>query len=560
MFNRFVTSTDNSPHRRPNLSIQFTSLMWPGEAEKPPSEQAQQWQTDLGLSDLVRVMCVSSRYHSYIYRSLAQLSTDTSVIAWRQDTLRDFINNPALVKRVEALLPRLAGMSENNVLMGNRKQNLLIQTGERLAELEMFVEAVQELHEAISSTTIYSESLTTLRRNLSDVIEDADFQTLRRQLPHFREPFGQIRSLTIGINLDYQLRPDSAVLLAVNNHKLGSSASLLERMIGPSEEDQESTGVAPLNYLPRQPDLRPYDPFYQDLEKLMTHVAKPIAGELARYTRISSQPLRRLEYELAFYVSAVQLYQRLVLCNVPVCFPQALPQDTRRTEIITLVNVNLCLKSSTGMVPSDVSLNNEGRIAVLTGPNSGGKTTYIQAVGLAQAMFQAGLFICARDARISPTNYILTHFPALETRQQGRLAEEAERLRKVFQHVTPSSLVLLNETFSSTSAGEAVFLAQDVLGGLRAIGVRAIFATHLVELVDHLDEISEQTPGDSNLFSLVAGIHLDSNGDPVRTFEITRGKPLGRSYAREIARRHGISLQQILDSQRNGSDPADNGH
>jgi DNA mismatch repair protein MutS len=551
MFKRFFTSSEDVPQKRPNLSVDFISLMWPGDPEKLPSDQPQQWQSDLGLIDLVKAMSVSGRYQSTIYRTLTQLTTDSRVIAWRQDTLRDFINNPQLVERIEALLPRLTAMGESSVLLGNRKQNLLVQTGERLAELELFIEAVQELYETISNAAIQSESLKTLQRNLNSVIENVDFQALREQLPQLREPFGQIKSLTIGINLDFQLRPESAVLLMVNNHKLGSASSLLERMIGPPEEGYEATGIAPLNYLPRQPELRPYDPFYQDLEKLMTHVAKPIASELARYTRISSQPLRQLEYELAFYVSAARLYNRLLSYEISLCFPQALSRDSRHTEIKTLVNVNLCLKSDTQMVPSDVLLDDEGRIAVLTGPNSGGKTTYIQAVGLAQAMFQAGLFICADDAQMSPVDYILTHFPALETRQQGRLAEEAERLRKVFHHVTSSSLVLLNETFSSTSAGEAVFLAQDVLGGLRAIGVRAIFATHLVELVDHLDEISILISGDSNIFSLVAGINVDQNGEPVRTFKISRGKPLGRSYAREIARRHGISLQQILDAHHN---------
>jgi DNA mismatch repair ATPase MutS len=156
---------------------------------------------------------------------------------------------------------------------------------------------------------------------------------------------------------------------------------------------------------------------------------------------------------------------------------------------------------------------------------------------------------------MSPVDGIFTHFPALETRQQGRLAEEAARLRTIFAHVTGRSLVLLNETFSSTSSGEALYLAQDMLCGLRSAGARAIFATHLVELVAQVGEIEAAVAGESRLYSLVAGVERRADGEFAPTHRITRGAPLGRSYAQEIARQHGISLDQILAELRRRAKP-----
>jgi DNA mismatch repair protein MutS len=138
--------------------------------------------------------------------------------------------------------------------------------------------------------------------------------------------------------------------------------------------------------------------------------------------------------------------------------------------------------------------------------------------------------------------------------QQGRLAEEAGRLREIFQHATRYSLVLLNESLSSTTPDEALFLARDVLCGLRAIGVRGLYATHLIELAAHTGEIERMVPGDSAVISLVAGIRSLGDGKMEPTFQITRGAPLGYSYAQEIARRHGISLDQILDAQQKRQD------
>ena len=111
---------------------------------------------------------------------------------------------------------------------------------------------------------------------------------------------------------------------------------------------------------------------------------------------------------------------------------------------------------------------------------------------------------------------------------------------------TDQSLVLLNESLSSTTAGEALYLAQEVISGLRAIGVRGLFATHLIELVGRIEQIESAARGDSAIMSLVAGVQLTDDNRLLPTFRITRGTPLESGYAQEIARRYGISLAQIL--------------
>ncbi len=208
-----------------------------------------------------------------------------------------------------------------------------------------------------------------------------------------------------------------------------------------------------------------------------------------------------MAWSLAFFASAARMIRRLEGRGVSFFQPEVAPVEERVVEIEALVNLALALREPDGAlpVPNDVRLDDDGRIAILTGPNSGGKTTYLQAVGLAHVLAQAGLFVPARRARLSPVDAIFTHFPAPEN-QQGRLAEEASRLRDICLSATRHSLVLLNESLSSTIASEALYLAQDVVAGLRAIGVRALYATHLVELAEHGDEI--EIPGYGLTFSL----------------------------------------------------------
>ena len=71
------------------------------------------------------------------------------------------------------------------------------------------------------------------------------------------------------------------------------------------------------------------------------------------------------------------------------------------------------------IVTNEVNIGEAGRIFILTGPNQGGKTVYTQGVGLAQVMFQAGLYVPAQSARISPVDGIYTHFTTLEKTGEG---------------------------------------------------------------------------------------------------------------------------------------------
>ena len=185
-------------------------------------------------------------------------------------------------------------------------------------------------------------------------------------------------------------------------------------------------------------------------------------------------------------------------------------------------------------------------IAIVTGPNSGGKTTYTRAIGQAQVLAQAGLLVPGSSARISPVDAIYSHFAAPERTDigGGRLTEELERLAQIFRQATRHSLILLNEPLASTDHAAARALCRDVLAGLQLLGARAVFVTHIYELADDAD-----LPG---VVSLTAGVAtIEQNGDaPVPSYSIAPGRPQVAGYAAELARRHGLSRDQIASTLR----------
>lgn len=544
------------PRQRAILSLPAVSLMFPTPQplrEPLGGSLATQWETDLGLSDLASALTAEPRYSSHVRRVLTALTTDLAVIQWRQAVLTDFLDQPDLVRGIRDLLPRLGDAGHNTAMLGSKKRLLLLETSDRLSQLELYTENLLALHAALSAARLTAPALLQLRESVRTLIEGDGFKQMQTELPTLRKPLQQLASLTVGINLNAQLEPVSAVLLAINERPIGEASSLLERLIGRRVEAADETGIAPLHVTPENREHRLLSPLFQDMDMLLTQVAQPVARSLERYVRVNNSSLTPLAAELAFFVAAADLATRLRERGLPICLPTMRPMTERVAEVAGLINLTLALRSGSPPQPSDVSFGAEGRIAVLTGPNSGGKTTFLQALGLAQVMAQTGLFVPATSAAFSPVDHLLTHFPALETRQQGRLAEEAERLRLIFGRATAHSLVLLNESLSSTAFGEALYLAQDVLAALRFIGARTVFATHLVELIAKFPEIeaaSTAAGGDCDLFSLVAGIALQADGTPTPTYRITQGSPLGRSFAQEIAQRHGISLGQIMAARR----------
>lgn len=207
------------------------------------------------------------------------------------------------------------------------------------------------------------------------------------------------------------------------------------------------------------------------------------------------------------------------------------------TSIAKLYNPLLAEKCRMrDIVPSAVKFGENERIYILTGPNSGGKTVYITAVGLAQIMFQLGLPVCALSAEIKPYRKILTHFIMPTVKQsESRLVNETLRMKESLEQVTESTLILLDETFSSTSAYDAMLLAEALIKYLAKIGCSAVYVTHLLDLNDKVRELTD----DSGIRMLCAAVE---NGK--RTYEIVphKGEESVSSMAREIAENSGLGF------------------
>ena len=113
----------------------------------------------------------------------------------------------------------------------------------------------------------------------------------------------------------------------------------------------------------------------------------------------------------------------------------------------------------------------------------------------------------------------------------------------LINNISNRSLVLLDESLSSTGSFEGAYIASEVLCGFSMVKCRGIFSTHLHELSSMINDINQKCvlSGGTSIDTLVAGME-----EGQRSFKITRAKPDGKSYAKDIADKYGISLEHIL--------------
>jgi len=513
------------------------SLLWPpGEQARSDRQLSSEAIRDLALEALVAGMCPYGPHRDAIRTVFYRLCQDPAVIAYRQGILKDLLHQPALTEALKSMLPLLDELMFFTHVP-NAGETSLHEVVQRAGELKLLVDCVHHLSQAfgVVDGEINSPGLRALQSTIDQFITDEDFQQLSKALPEILSKLRGCASITVGVNLDEHLQPEEAVLLSVDSERFTES-SLLDRLLGKSAAAKK--GIASLHTLPMlsesnntirggastsgasrraEPMLVP---LFRDLSRVLEKTAKPIARELEDYVHLNSQFLKGLHPGIVFYVQAVELAGKMESLGLPFCLPEIAPSAEQICEIEDSYNIQLALllgsrkpgQNLAGqLVTNDVILGSRGRIVILTGPNQGGKTTYMQAVGQAQVMAQAGLFVPGRSARISPVDGIYTHYPVEERLESGtgRFGDEARRIRAIFEQVTRHSLVLLNESLSTTNMGESLYLAQDIVRALRQIGLRAIFTTHLHELAATIDELNMDTPGDSQVVSMVASLGKD---------------------------------------------------
>jgi DNA mismatch repair protein MutS2 len=224
-----------------------------------------------------------------------------------------------------------------------------------------------------------------------------------------------------------------------------------------------------------------YHRYHIEPEELVDRLVMGVYQDVAYAMARAIQVLCHLELYLAARSFAAEARSR----GLQVCLAEIAPGA--RIELEGLFNP-LLLTLMERPVPSDISMGSTNPVALVTGPNSGGKTRLLQAVGIAQVLAQSGLYVPCREARLPFVTGLFASIIELDRADQseGRLGTELVRLRTLFERVPPGSLVLLDELCSGTNPSEAIEIVDMVLRLLRRLEPVAFVTTHFLDFAQQL--------------------------------------------------------------------------
>nr|MBL0689125.1 DNA mismatch repair protein MutS [Pseudoalteromonas sp.] len=194
-------------------------------------------------------------------------------------------------------------------------------------------------------------------------------------------------------------------------------------------------------------------------------------------------------------------------------------------------------------IANPVELNSQRKMLIITGPNMGGKSTYMRQTALIVLMAHIGCYVPADSAKIGNIDRIFTRIGASDDLASGRstFMVEMTETAAILNNATAQSLVLMDEIGRGTSTYDGLSLAYATADHLASkIAAKTLFATHYFELT----ELAEQTPG-------LVNVHLDAieHNDTIAFMHTVLDGAASKSFGLQVAALAGVPKAVIAQAK-----------
>lgn len=468
---------------------------------------------DLGLDALFSVMAGDDDCIFTVARKtiLASVKGDLETIRYRQGILQDCLNNPAVVRELYALTIATLEKKTGHFLGGalSRYPDWVLRDAVEL--MEKLLDSLQQLRSIADqhAPKFTSEGWA------------AFFAMIRRDL-------GDDYLIAVKRHLETLKFRGSPVLLSAELGKANKGSDYLLHRFAPLKRSWRSWlfwwewffghRISPYSFT-----LHPRDESgARALGVLKDRGIALVADALGQSAVHVRDFFNMLRAELAFYVGCLNLHERLQARSEPLCLPLPVAAEDRQLSFQGLYDVGLALTIDRRVVGNDAGADGKG-LVVVTGANTGGKSTFLRSLGLAQLMMQSGMFVPAEAYRSSLCDGLFTHYKREEdaAMDSGKFDEELRRMNDIVDHVSPYSMVLFNESFAATNEREGSEIARQIMTALLDQSIRVACVTHLYELAHGF---YERRRGDA----------LFLCAERQRTFKLIEGEPLPTSFGPDL--------------------------
>ena len=506
------------------------SLLWQDFEQPKTKTITEETLSDLNMEALKNA--IEAEYKIEVLPLLKEIPRDPQDAVYRQEVLSDFINHREVYQACLDFGSKahyLFGLSK----FAFEKEATVYNLIKRMEDVETVRSLLEGLLNAFNNHEVKSRGLKRYHALLQEIISSDIYDALMQDVKHIRSMTEGVKSLLIGLNLDEYLQPQEAILLELSSQEFKYNRFM--KKLG----YQLEAGINELKKIPLRffaaDAIKPPDPL-NALEKTLEPATLQLIKFCDQFNAEILNKLNILHIEMPFYQAGLAIYDTLKGKGLPHCFPIW----SEKLMLKSFYNINLAyLLDKEEVKLNHLSIEPSERITVLTGANRGGKTTLTQALGQILLLANLGLMVPAKEAMIPYVSQLLLHFDREETKQisYGRLGEECMRFKQLFDQSDADSLYLMNESFSGTSHQESLQISLETLRAVYEKGGRVIFNTHLHELVEALEKVIPK----ESILSLIAGRDMEHS-----PYLVERARPLGKSYALEIAQKYQMTYEQLM--------------
>jgi len=510
-----------------NGSAPFRSILFdrPIAAEDVGREPQPEFFRDLNLDQIVDAITAGRDEYNlkpYFFSPLAKVST----VIYRYDIFREFENN-ALLEMVRSFA---AGMrSARSYLSRAERLDYKFEKGRWfLGAASIYCAAVRGLTNALGCTNLSSSGFRSFLEFMTNYAASERFVSLAAQIEKIESALAAIRySLRIdGKRVEvsrYESDPDysAEVLDVFKKFKQGPAKRY--------DFDFDIDSTAEMNHVEAW--------ILDAVAKLFPDVFSALGDFCAPSRHFMDDTVARFDREVQFYIANLEYVAKFKQAGLRFCYPEVSDKrkDISVQDAFDLALAAKLLRNNKDIVTNDFHLNGPERVLIVSGPNQGGKTTFARAFGQILYLASIGSPIPAAEAKLFLCDRTFTHFEKEEDIEtlSSKLEDELLRIHRILESATPNSIVIMNESFLSTTLGDALFLSKQVLRRIIDLDLLCVSVTFLDELASF----------DSATVSMVSTV--DPIDPAVRTFKIVRRPADGLAYAAVIAEKYRLTYSQV---------------
>ncbi|HTX63720.1 MAG TPA: hypothetical protein VMD28_08775 [Acidimicrobiales bacterium] len=474
---------------------------------------ARDLETDLQLGVVLLAMAQGDRFLLDVSRQVLHAGLDdTDAIVYRQAVLTDCIEHEELLRELYALV--VAALEDKKgLLWGIRSGRPQTTLAGAVSQLEAFTARLRTLRQLVDEhlELVRSEGFRNLFDSIQHDLDDQYLDSLRSHLRHLQFRGGVLLSMRLdrdNSGIDYVLRSP------------GAKRPRWRERVGLAPRTSYSFTIPPRD-----------ESAANELEGMTNRGLNQVANAAAQAADHIESYFKMLRAELGFYVSCLNLRAELVAKGAPVVLPVPLPQAPVRFSCTDLRDTALALQAAGPVVGNETDADDRP-LVVVTGANSGGKSTFLRSVGIAQLMMQCGMYVTASSYRASIRFPVFTHFGREEdaSMRSGRLDDELRRMDAIVVALKPHAVVLFNESFSGTNEREGSEIGRQIVHALLERDVAVFFVTHQFDLADGFRRSQPST---------TRFLRAERAADGRPSYKLVAADPLATSFAVDVYRRIG---------------------